>query len=383
MLAYIIRRLVYGMVTLLALSMIVFSLLQMTGGGPLDRLKLNPRMGPYIQTLTELWGLDQPAWRQYLTWLRNYTSIREFEFQNLLPLVAVATAIGATYLIIRFVKSHRKGMYLVAVWSVAIFIAVSNTTISFEWGTSFSGSGDVWNLIFSRAGATFRLGLTALFLALLIGVPLGIYQAVRQYSFFDQLGTVGAFLAFSTPIFIIGIGLQIVLALYLEKWTGAKLFFVTGMNHPNYSAMSTTGQFVNTVQHLALPAISIALISLAVYARFQRSSMLEVLHSDYLRTAKAKGLPRRKVIVKHALRNAMIPVVTLISLDVAGMIGGAIITESIFGWPGIGRLYIKAITEIDYPVVMAIVMVIGVGLVIMNIIADILYGVLDPRVRYD
>lgn len=383
MLAYIIRRLVYGMVTLLALSMIVFSLLQMTGGGPLDRLKLNPRMGPYIQTLTELWGLDQPAWRQYLTWLRNYTSIREFEFQNLLPLVAVATAIGATYLIIRFVKSHRKGMYLVAVWSVAIFIAVSNTTISFEWGTSFSGSGDVWNLIFSRAGATFRLGLTALFLALLIGVPLGIYQAVRQYSFFDQLGTVGAFLAFSTPIFIIGIGLQIVLALYLEKWTGAKLFFVTGMNHPNYSAMSTTGQFVNTVQHLALPAISIALISLAMYARFQRSSMLEVLHSDYLRTAKAKGLPRRKVIVKHALRNAMIPVVTLISLDVAGMIGGAIITESIFGWPGIGRLYIKAITEIDYPVVMAIVMVIGVGLVIMNIIADILYGVLDPRVRYD
>ncbi len=383
MLAYIIRRLVYGMVTLLALSMIVFSLLQMTGGGPLDRLKLNPRMGPYIQTLTELWGLDQPAWRQCLTWLRNYTSIREFEFQNLLPLVAVATAIGATYLIIRFVKSHRKGVYLVAVWSVAIFIAVSNTTISFEWGTSFSGSGDVWNLIFSRAGATFRLGLTALFLALLIGVPLGIYQAVRQYSFFDQLGTVGAFLAFSTPIFIIGIGLQIVLALYLEKWTEAKLFFVTGMNHPNYSAMSTTGQFVNTVQHLALPAISIALISLAVYARFQRSSMLEVLHSDYLRTAKAKGLPRRKVIVKHALRNAMIPVVTLISLDVAGMIGGAIITESIFGWPGIGRLYIKAITEIDYPVVMAIVMVIGVGLVIMNIIADILYGVLDPRVRYD
>jgi len=383
LLAYIIRRLVYGMVTLLALSMIVFSLLQMTGGGPLDRLKLNPRMGPYIQTLTELWGLDQPAWRQCLTWLRNYTSIREFEFQNLLPLVAVATAIGATYLIIRFVKSHRKGVYLVAVWSVAIFIAVSNTTISFEWGTSFSGSGDVWNLIFSRAGATFRLGLTALFLALLIGVPLGIYQAVRQYSFFDQLGTVGAFLAFSTPIFIIGIGLQIVLALYLEKWTEAKLFFVTGMNHPNYSAMSTTGQFVNTVQHLALPAISIALISLAVYARFQRSSMLEVLHSDYLRTAKAKGLPRRKVIVKHALRNAMIPVVTLISLDVAGMIGGAIITESIFGWPGIGRLYIKAITEIDYPVVMAIVMVIGVGLVIMNIIADILYGVLDPRVRYD
>ena len=129
--------------------------------------------------------------------------------------------------------------------------------------------------------------------------------------------------------------------------------------------------------------MSNALISLAGYARFQRASMLEVLHSDYLRTAKAKGLPRRKVIIKHALRNAMIPIVTLISLDLAFMIGGAIITESIFGWPGVGRLYITAITTIDYPVVMAIVMVIGIGLVIMNIVADILYGVLDPRVRYE
>jgi peptide/nickel transport system permease protein len=155
------------------------------------------------------------------------------------------------------------------------------------------------------------------------------------------------------------------------------------MNDPGYSDMSAFGKLTDTLQHLVLPAVSIALISLAGYARFQRASMLEVLHSDYLRTAKAKGLPRRKVIVKHALRNAMIPIVTLVSLDLAFMIGGAIITESIFGWPGIGRLYIKAITEIDYPLVMAIVMVIGLGLIIMNIVADILYGVLDPRVRYD
>ena len=188
---------------------------------------------------------------------------------------------------------------------------------------------------------------------------------------------------FSTPIFIIGVGLQIILALYLERWTGVKVFFVTGMNDPSYSEMSLIEKFIDTWQHLALPAISIALISLAAYARFQRASMLEVLHSDYLRTAKAKGLPRRKVIVKHALRNAMIPIVTLVSLDIAFMIGGAIITESIFGWPGVGRLYINAIGTIDYPVVMAIVMVIGIGLVIMNIVADILYGVMDPRVRYD
>ncbi|MEN8041071.1 MAG: ABC transporter permease [Actinomycetota bacterium] len=383
MLAYITRRLVYGMVTLLALSVIVFSLLQMTGGGPLDRLKLNPRMGPYIQTLTELWGLDQPAWKQYMTWLKNYTSIQEFGLQNVLPVLVTVLAVGATVLLVKLVKAQWKGLALVGIWAITLFIAISNTTIRFNWGTSFSGSGDVWDLVFSRAGATFRLGLTALFLALIIGVPLGIYQAVRQYSFFDQLGTIGAFMAFSTPIFIIGIALQILLALYLERWTGVKLFYVTGMNDPGYSDMSMIGKLVDTLQHLILPAVSIALISLAGYARFQRASMLEVLHSDYLRTAKAKGLPRRKVIVKHALRNAMIPVVTLVSLDIAFMIGGAIITESIFGWPGIGRLYIKAITEIDYPLVMAIVMVIGLGLIIMNIVADILYGVLDPRVRYD
>lgn len=383
MLAYVTRRLVYGMVTLLALSMIVFGLLQASGGGPLDRLKLNPRMQPFIAQLTELWGLDQPVWKQYTTWLRNYLTVQEFEFQNAIPLIMIGGAIAGTFLIGRYVTSQWKGAYLLGMWSVAILVALSNTTIRFNWGISFQGAGDVWDLVFSRIGATFRLGMTALAIALIIGIPLGIYQAIRQYSFFDQLGTLGAFLAFSTPIFIIGVGLQIIFALYLEKWTGVKMFFVAGMNDPSYSQMTPIGKFVDTLQHLALPAISIALISLAGYSRFQRASMLEVLHSDYLRTAKAKGLPRRKVIGKHALRNAMIPIVTLVSLDIAFVIGGAIITESIFGWPGVGRLYINAIETIDYPVVMAIVMVIGILIVIMNIVADIMYGVLDPRVRYE
>lgn len=383
MLAYITRRLVYGLVTLLALSVIVFTLLQASGGGPLDRLKLNPRMQPFIQQLTEQWGLDQPVWRQYVTWLQNYVSIQEFSLQNAIPIVMIVVAVVGTILIARFVTSHWKGAYILGVISLAAFIAIRNTTIRFNWGISFQGAGDVWDLVFSRVGATFRLGLTALAIALIIGIPLGIYQAIRQYSFFDQLGTLGAFLAFSTPIFIIGVGLQIVMALYLERWTGVKLFFVAGMNSPGFQDMSFAQQVVDTLQHLTLPAISIALISLAGYSRFQRASMLEVLHSDYLRTAKAKGLPRRKVIVKHALRNAMIPIVTLVSLDIAFMIGGAIITESIFGWPGVGRLYIDAIGTIDYPVVMAIVMLIGILIVIMNIVADILYGVMDPRVRYD
>lgn len=383
MLAYIVRRLVYGLVTLLALSIIVFSLLQASGGGPLDRLKLNPRMQPFIAQLTEQWGLDQPIWKQYTTWLKNYVSLQELQLQNIIPVVMLVVAIVGTLLIARYVHSQMKGAYLLGLWALVIFVAIRNTIIRFNWGISFQGAGDVWDLVFSRVGATFRLGLTALAIALIIGIPLGIYQAVRQYSFFDQLGTIGAFLAFSTPIFIIGVGLQIIFALYLERWTGVKLFYVTGMNSPGFASMSIWERFIDTLQHLALPAISIALISLAGYARFQRASMLEVLHSDYLRTAKAKGLPRRSVIVKHALRNALIPIVTLVSLDIAFMIGGAIITESIFGWPGVGRLYINAIQTIDYPVVMAIVMVIGILIVVMNIVADILYGVMDPRVRYD
>lgn len=383
MLAYITRRLVYGLVTLLALSFIVFVLLQASGGGPLDRLKLNPRMQPFIQQLTEQWGLDQPWWRQYVTWLWNYVRPQEFALQNAIPIIATVVAVVGTILIVRYVNSQWKGAYILGLITLSAFIAIRNTTIRFNWGISFQGKGDVWDLVFSRVGATFRLGLTALAIALIIGIPLGIYQAIRQYSFFDQLGTLGAFMAFSTPIFIIGVGLQIILALYLERWTGVKLFFVAGMNSPGFSNMSVIERIVDTLQHLTLPAISIALISLAGYSRFQRASMLEVLHSDYLRTAKAKGLPRRTVIVKHALRNALIPIVTLVSLDIAFMIGGAIITESIFGWPGVGRLYIDAIETIDYPVVMAIVMLIGILIVVMNIVADILYGVMDPRVRYD
>ncbi len=383
MFAYITRRVVYGLVTLLALSMVVFGLLQASGGGPLDRLRLNPRMQDIIAELTRLWGLDKPIYQQYLTWLKNYLTPVDFHANNVIPWIVLAVAVVATIAVIRFLSTHWKGAIILGMWAVALLVILMNMTIAFNWGVSFQGGGSVWNLVWSRAGATFRLGFAALFIALAVGIPLGIYQAVRQYSFFDQLGTVGAFLMFSTPIFVVGIGLQIIMALYLEKWTGVKLFYVAGMNDTSYSSMSTWGQIKDTLQHLILPAMSIALISLAGYARFQRASMLEVLHSDYLRTAKAKGLPRRKVIVKHALRNALIPIVTLVSLDIAFIIGGAIITESIFGWPGLGSLYITAIGTVDYPVVMAIVMIIGIGIVVMNIVADVMYGVMDPRVRYE
>ena len=388
MLAYIIRRLVYGIVTLLALSIVVFFLIQAGGGSPLDRLKGNPRMIPMIPVLTEHFGLDKPAIEQYLTWLRNFVSVDRFDVQGIAPWVAIGLAVAYTITVF-VVKVHKswwrsyRAFSIIAVWGLAIWFAKGRIDFALNWSESFRGDGPVWDLVFGAAGATFRLGLTALTIALIVGILLGIYQAIRQYSFFDQLGTTFSFAAFSTPIFIIGVGLQLILALYLERWTGVKLFYVAGMTSTNYAELGFLERIGDIIQHLTLPAISIALISIAQYSRFQRASMLEVMHSDYLRTAKAKGLPRRRIIVKHALRNAMIPIVTLVSLDIAGIIGGAIITESIFGWPGVGRLYIGAINAVDYPVVMAVVMAIGIGIVIMNIVADILYGVLDPRVRYE
>ena len=333
MLQYVVRRLVYGVITLIALSVITFWLMNNTGGDALDRLKSNPRNTPaIIQAQTEFYGLDKPKVQQYLTWAKNF----------------------------------------VQVWNYPD-----------AWGTSFQSTQKVQELVYQRFGGTLRLMSTALLLAVLIGIPLGIYQALKQYSFFDQTMTTASFVTYSTPIFVLAIGLQIVFALYLEKWTGVKFFYTSGMNSAHYADFSFWARIGDTAQHLALPAIAIALISIAGYSRYQRASMLEVMHSDYLRTAKAKGLSQRSVIVKHALRNALIPIVTLVSLDIAGLLGGAVITETIFAWPGMGRLYIQAIGASDWPEVRAVVMIIGFMVVVMNLLADLSYGWLDPRVRYD
>ena len=408
MFAYIIRRLVYGIVTLFALSLVVFALIQFSGGTPLDRLKLNPRMQPVIALLTEQWGLDKPWYQQYFIWLRNFVTpidvpaeagltviFGKLGIRSWVAIAAVVAAAGytaATFFMTVKANWWRtfRAFSIIGAWIIAFWIVKSRIVFALNWGESFRGDGAVWDNIFGAAGNTFRLGLTALGIALIIGIPLGIYQAIKQYSFFDQLGTMVSFITFSTPIFIIGVMLQLILAYQLERWLGVKVFYVAGMTSSGYAELGrgflglpSLAQWGDVVQHLTLPAISIAAISMAGYSRFQRASMLEVMHSDYLRTAKAKGLPRRTIIIKHALRNALIPIVTLVSLDIAFIIGGAIITESIFGWPGVGRLYIGAIQAIDYPTIMAVVMAIGAGVVVMNIVADILYGVLDPRVRYD
>jgi peptide/nickel transport system permease protein len=386
MLGYIVRRLTYGMVTLLALSFIVFVLMQ-AAGDPLGRLNSNPLVTPeYRESLTKLYGLDQPLMTQYWKWLSNFVQPDTSSWQvlNMGQLITSLVVLVVGTIGLLQVPRRWKHAAILGLWAGAGYFILRSIVFRFKWGFSFdSGGVIVWNEVFERIGGTFRLGVAALSMALLIGISLGIYQATKQYSFFDQLGTVGAFVAFSTPIFVVGVGLQILAAFYLERWTGVKFFFVAGMTGDNYSDLGMLAQLGDIARHLTLPALSIALISTATYSRFQRASMLEVLSSDYLRTAKAKGLSRRRILIKHAARNALLPIVTVVSLDFALIIGGAIITESIFGWPGLGRRYIEAINGIDYPVVMAIVMLIGGAIVVMNVVADILYGVLDPRVRFD
>jgi peptide/nickel transport system permease protein len=221
------------------------------------------------------------------------------------------------------------------------------------------------------------MGISMVF-ALMLAIPIGIYSAIRQYSWFDHASTGFSYFGYSMPIFWFGLMLQLFFAYYLYKWTGVHWFYSANM----YS-VGHEHDIINRLQHLALPVMTLSIASIAGWSRYQRASMLEVINSDYLRTARAKGLPERTVILKHALRNAMIPLITILTLDIAALFSGAVVTETVFGWPGMGRLFYDAVVSRDYPVVMGCVMLFSVMVIIFNLIADILYAVFDPRIRYD
>jgi len=217
-------------------------------------------------------------------------------------------------------------------------------------------------LILERMPATLQLALTGQALAILIAVPLGVYAAVHRNTIADHLTMVGALLGQSVPVFWLGL-LMILLFSVELRW-----FPVSGYG---------------TLRHLVLPAITLGAFSMARIARLTRSTLLEVLSEDYINTARAKGLSERVVIYKHALRNAMIPVVTIIGLSMGMLLGGAVITESIFAWPGVGRMILTAIQTKDLPLVQSSVIVLSSGFVGINLLVDIMYGFLDPRIRYD
>lgn len=257
-----------------------------------------------------------------------------------------------------------------------------------DFGNSLVTKRPVIDEFFALFPATVELGLVAILIAVVIGVPIGVLAAIKRGSIFDQISMTGALVGFSMPIFWWGLLLIMFFSGYLG-WTPVSgrislmYFFpdVTGFMLIDSLLSGQKGAFGSALQHLILPAVVLATIPLAVIARQTRSAMLEVLGEDYVRTARAKGLSSRRVIGVHALRNAMIPVVTTIGLQIGVLLAGAILTETIFSWPGIGKWMIDSISRRDYPVVQSGLLLTAALVMVVNLLVDLTYGLINPRIR--
>lgn len=302
--------------------MILFGILSQAPGGPLTPYLQNPHITEAdIVRLKHNLGLDQPVPIQYLHWLGN--------------------------------------------------------VVRGDFGYSNSNSESTWDAVKDRMPATLELMGTAIGFALVVGVIFGVISAVKQYSWIDYAITTLAFFGQSMPVFWFALMLQ--LAFSVNGFTG----FGYHIALPSAGISSSdTFDWGDRIQHLILPVIVLSLAYLAQFSRFMRSSMLEVIHSDYIRTATAKGLVRYQVVMKHAFRNALIPIVTIVALTLPDLVGGAIITETIFAWPGAGRLFINALGQFDFAVLMAVMCLSALFVVLGNLLADVCYAWLDPRVKY-
>lgn len=239
-----------------------------------------------------------------------------------------------------------------------------------DLGHTFKNHLPVGQILWPTVGNTIKLMGAAWVLTLIIAIPWGIYNSTKQYSLSDQTAAFISYLGFAMPTFWFGIILQQIFSLNLDWLPLSDMY-----------SMDKQGQFGDLLMHLVLPVTVLTLGFLAAYVKYSRSSMLEVLHQDYIRTARAKGVSEGKVIYKHALRNALIPIITIVALDLPMLVGGAALTESVFNWPGMGRLFVQMAVAREYSVLMAITLVTAVIVIIGNLAADILYAIVDPRVQ--
>jgi peptide/nickel transport system permease protein len=321
---YLLRRMLQAIPLLFVLSMLLFALVRSAPGGPLAQTARNPNISQeQLQQLRAQLGLDQPLYVQYWQWLQG---------------ILVHGDLGES------IKTHRP----------------------------------VAEMISERIPNTLLLIGLAFLLTLFVAIPVGAYSALRQYSWFDYLLTTITFAGQSVPIYWMGLMFILIFYVWLDNpFTGQPLLPVGGMYTPGVPR-----QLGDLLWHMILPVGTLCLAWIAWYSRFFRASMLEVLHADYLRTACAKGLSPRRVTYVHALRNGIMPLITLIALDLPAMFAGALFIETIFAWPGMGRLFWEAARGRDYPVLLGII-IINAGLILFcNLIADLLYGWLDPRVRH-
>jgi peptide/nickel transport system permease protein len=251
-----------------------------------------------------------------------------------------------------------------------------NRLARLDLGRSFSPDGrPVWDKIRERIPITLSLNLVEICLIYLLAVPLGVFAAVRRHSFFDRLTTVFVFIGFATPDFWLALLLMILFGIQLG-WLP-----ISGLRSLNWEYLGLAAQVRDVASHLVLPIFIGAFGGLAGLSRFMRGSLLEVIRQDYIRTAQAKGLPEHVVLYKHALRNAILPIVTLLGLSLPGLIGGSVIVETVFAIPGMGQLAVQSVFARDYPVVMGL-LAIGSGLTLLgNRLADVCYGIVDPRIR--
>lgn len=256
-------------------------------------------------------------------------------------------------------------------------------------GTSYYTKAPIIDEIMSRFPATIELALVAIVIASVLGILIGVISAVKKNSIFDNAGMLVALVGVSMPIFWLGILLIILFSGTLHLLpSGGRIdpllqpVDVTGFYLIDSLIEGNMDGFANALQHLVLPGVALAMYSMAIIARMTRSSMLETLQQDYIRTARAKGISEGKVIRKHAFRNGLIPIVTVIGLQLGSLLGGAVLTETVFSWPGIGAYTVQCILKSDFPVVQGVVLLIATVFVLMNLIVDIVYAFLDPRIKY-
>jgi peptide/nickel transport system permease protein len=316
--AYVLRRLLIALPSLLGISVILFTVLALAPGDPFEELATNPNVPPEVRLqLRASLGLDDPVWQRYLHWL----------------------------------TSMLKG----------------------DWGFSFVSRIDVDQLIWQRLPVTIAVIGASQILALLVAIPVGVLAAVKPYSWFDRIASTVAFIGFSLPTFFTGVLFILLFSIHLG-WL--PFVFRTDINATGLA------WWWEHIKQALMPVMVLGLFQGASMMRYVRSAVLDVIRLDYVTTARSKGLSERKVVVKHVVRNALIPVVTLVALQMPAVFGGAIVTEQIFRIPGIGSLLIDAILRNDTPVIMAVTFVFSCLVIFFNLVADLLYGWLDPRISY-
>jgi peptide/nickel transport system permease protein len=260
-------------------------------------------------------------------------------------------------------------------WMVAFFTG--------DFGYSYAHARPVVDIILETLGPTLILAGSTLVLIFVIGVVVGVLQSVRQHRPLDRILSVISLFFYSMPSFWLGLMLMLLFALKAHEWGWPIALPPTGMTSVDHEFMSFGEQMVDRLRHLILPVLTLSLVMAAGIARYTRGQMLEVIRQDYIRTARAKGLPERQVVIKHALRNSLLPVITLLGLYLPLLFSGSVFVEVIFSWPGMGRVIVESIFQRDYPLVMATSFIFALVVVLGSLIADVLYAVADPRIRYD